>query len=148
MWTSACGLCPSPGPRAPQYYLSSLKSGCVLGHQCQNKRRSITSKVETLIEHGECQSASVMHTNRSGLVGLWGCCCLRLTRKTRCVHYTAPLENDLSGQTEHRVTPAWLLTDTAVHILTIFITTVTVIKKNRDSYNPQNILNDHSPHNK
>lgn len=51
-------LCPSPGPRTPQCYLSSLKSGCVFGQPCQNKRRSVTSKVESLAECSKCQSTS------------------------------------------------------------------------------------------
>lgn len=81
MWTSARRLCPSPGPRAPRYYLSPLKSGCVFRQQCQNKRRSATSKVETLVERSKCQLQSCSFTQTGA--GLWSsrlAVCLQASR--------------------------------------------------------------------
>ncbi len=94
MWTSARRLCPSSGPRARQYYLSSLKSGCVFGQPCQNKRRAVTSKGR---DTSRMQWMSVtfqrrklqFYTNMSELVKLQGLClsvCLSVCLQARLAH--------------------------------------------------------------
>lgn len=49
-------LCPPTGPGAAPYYLSSLKSDCMSGQLCQNKRRADENVVGILTDCRRCQS--------------------------------------------------------------------------------------------